>query len=124
MVGREWRRRWWLPGRAETPVGGDLSLAPDELVLTLDGWLPHDPLPLPPDGRITELFRSVVEPIVLGVSREQEKLTLFDAEGSVPTIPGAVASTSWRPTAVLVGQHVEEGEALPQSQTSSAERGV
>lgn len=112
MVGREWRGRWWLPGGAETPVAGDLRLAPDQLTLTLDGRLPHEPIPLPPDGQITELFRSLVEPIILGESREREMLTLIDAEGSLPTIPGDLSTTSWRPTAVLVGQHVDEPEAL------------
>ncbi len=112
LVAQEWRGRWWLPRRPEEKVGGELRLAPDELALTLDGNLPVEPLPLPSDGRITELFRSVIEPIVLGESRKREKLTLIEAEGDVPTIPGTMTSSRWRPAAVLVGQHVEEGEAI------------
>src|SRR5437879_1629309 len=109
---RRWKGRWWLPGREEDAVGGELRLAPDELALVLDGELPHEPVELPADGRITEFFRPVVEPIVLGQSRDRERLTLIDARGTVPTIPGEISVTSWRPTAILVGEHIEHRDGL------------
>jgi hypothetical protein len=104
---QKWSGQWWLPGDEGNALAGELVLSTSELVLTLTGGF-HVPQPGPsPMGAPSGLFRALQEPVVLGQSRGDERITLLDCEGVVPQIPAPMRESSWRPRAALIGGHFE-----------------
>jgi hypothetical protein len=108
MVDREWPGRWWIPGQQAHATVGDLRLSDDSFVLALQGSLGPKAASQVRD-LMTHPTLDVSEPVALGLSQANEKITLLDCDcvGWEMTGFRDVRSSSWMPHAALLGVHLE-----------------
>jgi hypothetical protein len=108
MVDREWRGRWWIPDQEAHATIGDLRLSDDSFVLALQGSLGPQVASQVRD-LMTHPTLDISEAVVLGLSQENEKITLLDCDwvGWELTSFKGVRTSSWMPHAALLGVHLE-----------------
>lgn len=78
---------WWLPGRDDAKVLGELRLSADEFVLELQGGLAKNASNSASGEGIATLFQPVIEPVVLGIAENREEVTILESEGSRHRFP-------------------------------------
>lgn len=104
-----WRGRWWLPGKRDLAVSGDLRLSQSEFTLEVDGRLPRPFQPWPESGVVSDAFEQVEESVILGESRTGERFTLLNCNAVVSMFNiGEVRREDWTPEVALMGEHLEE----------------
>jgi hypothetical protein len=104
------RGRWWIPQNEKRRIDGSLHLGPEEFSLTINQQLAPPPPP-PPSGQDFDTFFEWKElPVVWGRLESGSPVTLLGSRAFASVIPADEVTESWRPTAVLIGEHLAEQE--------------